>query len=232
MQFSSMIQAFSSTRHIRTNSETSKEMRLLRKSQVSRVQVMPTSTIPPPGWMTNDTVICRPRGNHTDSQSAALPRKCPICFETYRPDSITPSADEGSFNDAQELDLAYVENQQAIRIHRRHSATFTPVCLPDCSDASPQTNESRRGSRFMEHLTIPGQDTTNDFGMEGPPDGPLLQVSGDIVQKRRRRSALSCGSDTDAISMGIARPTLKKRVDETMGSVGVWHLNGVPMNFD
>lgn len=137
---------------------------------------------------------------HSITRSDKVARKCPTCFASYRPD---------------QLDLACAHQQERLSPtssnHQRQTSTSSE------SSTSSTQSRPRRGSLFTEHFTdtdLPVFDNESAIA-----DG-LLEVSAFVARQRRRRSAISVGSDPEVLA-GTHNAT-----DENY-----WHLNGERLNF-
>lgn len=159
-----------------------------------------------------------------------LARKCPICLESYRPANL----------DMERLEAHESMDGAARVVHTRHSSiSSTASNVTQIAEDSDTARMSRRSSRFHEHFS---RDATSDRTESNQQvavcepdalvlDSSLLAVSGEAAQRRRRRSAQSCGSDEQALSIGTAWPRRQSNPSDRDSQQEYYHLNGIRMIF-
>lgn len=164
------------------------------------------------------------------SADRRLPRRCPICLESYQPDAHV-------FNTSCSDDC----EAQAGATHRKHSAatSISSEFSVNTMSIKRDNHSERRSSRFHEHFSraqtihADAHDQEELTQQEQQAiDHSLLAISGAAAQQRRRRSAQSCGSDdNEEISIGWSMPREVPRKRDSVVQEEYYHLNGVRMIF-
>lgn len=155
-----------------------------------------------------------------------LPRRCPICYEQYRPEASDIQTNHNSISsDARDQ----TAEGWATLVHRRHSATSSISSYSESLQGSKNDEKGFRASRFVEQLPDISAAVEAEEVIQLD---DLANNSAVFAQRRRRRCAQSCGTDSDNINFGLSVP---KAIPVSEGDTSLqehfYHLNGVRMRF-